>query len=360
MSFSNELSFSNWLAQNIEILNEKLPWDIDSTSIRREASARRVGRVDLLCQATKSDDETFNVVIENQLGRTDDNHLGRIMEYIAAFQAKAVIWIARDSAYSHRQAMRWLNESSQIDAYIFKLQIPEKGAPSLIPVIYPGAPAEANPAPAPKIAAKSGRIQSDPKSWRTKTRLWFERVLPVVAAECKPFGLWQTQTTKDMIQANRELLWVKQPVLHYDNRVNEYLAWTITPRSSDVAIGLYVPHSPRDKSRYYWDSLMERKAEMDEKFGATLNPVVLRGGFKHISWYPMCVGYENADAKTLEAGAEQIARDMADLISVSFNVIADFTPYETRHPNGSKSIAFCQTIGGKRANPHIALSESDQ
>ena len=74
----------------------------------------------------------------------------------------------------------------------------------------------------------------------------------------------------------------------------------------------------------------------------------------------MCVGYENADQNTLEAGAEQVARDMADLIAVSFNVIADLTPYETRHSNGSKSTAFCQTVGGKRANPHTALIESDQ
>ncbi len=334
MPISNELSFSNWLAQNIEVLNEKLPWNIDSTSIRREASARRVGRVDLLCQATKpDDDETFNVIIENQFGRTDDNHLGRIMEYIAAFQARAVIWIAEDSGYSHREAMRWMNESAQIDAYIFKLQLLESDVPKLTPVIYPGAPAETEPTPLPKSAAKSGRIQNAPKSWRTKTRLWFERVLPIVAAECKPFGLWQTQTMKDTTQANRELLWIKQPVLHYDNRVSEYLAWTITPRSSDVAIGLYVPNGPRDKSQYYWDSLMERKAEMDEKFGAILDPVVLRGGFKHISWYPMSVGYENADKKALEAGAEQVASDMADLIDVSCNVIADLTPYEDIAPS---------------------------
>ena len=334
MTITNELSFSDWLARNVDVLNEKLPWNIDPTSIRREASARRVGRVDLLCQATKPDDvKTFNVIIENQFGRTDDNHLGRIMEYIAAFQARAVIWIAEDSAYSHRQVMRWLNESAQIDGYIFKLQLLESDAPKLTPVIYPGAPTETEPASLSRSAAKSGRIQNIPKSWRTKTRLWFQRVLPVVAAECKPFGLWQTQTTKDMTQANRELLWIKQPVLHYDNRVSEFLAWTITPYSSNVAIGLYVPNGPRDKSRYYWDALMERKAEMDDKFGAALAPVVAGGGFKHISWYPLSAGYEVVDEKALEAGSKEVAHDMADLIAVSLDVIADLTPYEDIGPS---------------------------
>ncbi len=186
----DESQFSDWLAQHIGVLSNKVAWDIDPSSVRREMSASNGSlRVDLFCKATKQvGSEPFNVIIENQLRTTDDDHLARILVYTPAFDAKGVVWIAGDHTHRHRRVIRWLNDNSEIDAYLFKLDI--SGVPVLTPVIYPDMEEEEELIPHSASTPNPG--------WRTAARIWFERVLPKVAARCEHLGAWQTQTTQDL------------------------------------------------------------------------------------------------------------------------------------------------------------------
>lgn len=316
----NELQFSDWLARNIHVLNDEVDWDINPRSVQRERSAWYGSlRVDLFCQATKpGGSEPFNVIIENQLRTTDSDHLARILAYISAFDARGAVWIAEDYTYMHRRIIRWLNENSNIDAYLFSLDM--SGVPKLAPVIYPGMEEEEE---IPQSASTPN------PGWRMEARNWFERVLPKVAERCERFGVWQAQTTKDLKEPIPGLMWCQQPVIHCDNRVSEYISWYIELHSNFVRIGLYVPGSPRDKSHYYFDALTERKVEMDKRFGSPLEAVKYRGGFKHIIWEPFeGVGYECADATALEREAEAVAHDMERLIEATKNNIADLISYD--------------------------------
>ncbi len=50
------------------------------------------------------------VVIENQLGKTDHDHLGKAITYGSVLDASAVVWIAAEFSEQHEKALNWLNE----------------------------------------------------------------------------------------------------------------------------------------------------------------------------------------------------------------------------------------------------------
>ncbi len=63
------------------------------------------------------------VIIENQLGRTNHDHLGKLLTYSAAFDAGAAIWIASEFTAEHRKALDWLNDNSSEDVAFYGVQL---------------------------------------------------------------------------------------------------------------------------------------------------------------------------------------------------------------------------------------------
>ena len=324
----SEQEFSNWLAANIHVLTEHTGWDIRPTSLKRERRGWDGAiRVDLFCEATKlGGNESFNVIIENQLKATDNNHLARIMAYIAAFDAKGAVWIAEDYTDIHKRVIRWINDNTGIDAYLLKLDL--SGAPRLARVAYPGMPEGDDARPPQQMTSTPARAPGR-AGWRAMARTWFERALPKVSARCERFGVWQPHTVGDLKPPVPGMMWIQQSVIHRDRRVSEYISWYIELHTDFVRIGLYVPGSPRDMSHYYFDSLTERMAEMEEIFGAPLGERRYPGGFKHISWEPFeGVGYECLDEAALELEAEAVAYDMEGFIEATMGAVSDLTPYK--------------------------------
>ena len=90
-----------------------------------------------------AEDERGNtVIVENQLGKSNHDHLGKLITYLAATEAKAAIWIVSDPRQEHVDAISWLNRSQLADFYLLKLEAYKiensSPAPLLTLIVKPG------------------------------------------------------------------------------------------------------------------------------------------------------------------------------------------------------------------------------
>ena len=107
--------FTPWLAENIDVLNDAI--DLSLSIVERERAAGDFS-IDLVAE-----DEAGNpVIIENQLERSNHDHLGKLITYLTAIDAKAAIWIVKEARQEHISAVSWLNESSSGSFYLLKLE----------------------------------------------------------------------------------------------------------------------------------------------------------------------------------------------------------------------------------------------
>ncbi|MFN9041425.1 MAG: DUF4268 domain-containing protein, partial [Planctomyces sp.] len=77
-------------------------------------------RADILCRDTASQSL---VLIENQLERTDNRHLGQLITYAAGLQASSIVWVASRIRNEHRAALDWLNEHTAEQFSFFGLEV---------------------------------------------------------------------------------------------------------------------------------------------------------------------------------------------------------------------------------------------
>ena len=108
--------FSAWLEENIDYLNDIFEFDI-SVESREEA----VGpfRVDLWGE----DNFGQRVIIENQLERTDHDHLGKVITYLTNLGANRAVWIAKEPREEHMRAIEWLNEITPDDITFYLVKV---------------------------------------------------------------------------------------------------------------------------------------------------------------------------------------------------------------------------------------------
>ena len=104
--------FTPWLAKNLHLLEPKLNLTLQLVAV--EATLPEAGRVDIIAQQV---DTEAKVVIENQLGVSDDSHCLRLMGYAAKAEANILVWVAQGFSEYHRSILSWLNESDTIAVY---------------------------------------------------------------------------------------------------------------------------------------------------------------------------------------------------------------------------------------------------
>ena len=106
---------TTWLQDNIEVLNEAIGLNISNPENEQPAGSFKV---DILAE----DDSGNPVIIENQLEKSDHDHLGKLITYLVALEAKTAIWIVSDPRPEHLSSISWLNESSSANFYLLKLE----------------------------------------------------------------------------------------------------------------------------------------------------------------------------------------------------------------------------------------------
>ena len=111
--------FTPWLAENLEQIGEAIGLELEFES--KEVSVGPFS-ADILAKDTGTD--KF-VVLENQLEKTDHDHLGKCITYASVLDASAVIWVASKFTDQHKKALDWLNDhtSDEIGFYGVKLEL---------------------------------------------------------------------------------------------------------------------------------------------------------------------------------------------------------------------------------------------
>ncbi len=107
--------FTNWLQDNIDVLNTAL--DLNLVNVDREQASGSFS-IDLVAE----DEGGGTVIIENQLEKSNHDHLGKLITYLTGMSAKAAIWIVSDPRPEHVAAIAWLNESSSAAFYMVKIE----------------------------------------------------------------------------------------------------------------------------------------------------------------------------------------------------------------------------------------------
>ncbi len=106
----NESSnFTPWLADYLDDLGNTLGLELEF-----ENTEVAVGPylADILA---KDSGTNKYVVIENQLEKTNHDHLGKCITYASVLDASAMIWIATDFTDEHKKALDWLNDHTSDD-----------------------------------------------------------------------------------------------------------------------------------------------------------------------------------------------------------------------------------------------------
>jgi len=155
--------FTQWLQENLDILNDAL--DLELVSAEREQAAGSFS-IDLVAES--SDSNTY--IVENQLEKSNHDHLGKVITYLTSREARGAIWIVSEPRQEHVNAMAWLNESSSADFYLVKVEAVKIG--------------ESDPAPlltlivGPSIEAKESGIAKQEKVERHFIRKkWWTKVV---------------------------------------------------------------------------------------------------------------------------------------------------------------------------------------
>jgi len=113
--------FTPWLAEHIDLLGDELGLDIDPESLKTVQTEVQVGSYS--ADIVAEDSSGKKIVIENQYGRTDHDHLGKLLTYAAGVGASTIIWISETIDEPHQKAIEFLNSSTTDDLNLFLVQI---------------------------------------------------------------------------------------------------------------------------------------------------------------------------------------------------------------------------------------------
>ena len=110
--------FTPWLAreENMSMLGVALGLELEA-----ESTEVAVGpySADILAR----DSAGNYVVVENQLAKTDHDHLGKSITYAAVLGARSVVWVAPEFTDEHRKALDWLNDNTTEEVSFYGVQV---------------------------------------------------------------------------------------------------------------------------------------------------------------------------------------------------------------------------------------------
>ena len=239
-----------FLAANPDYLSEALGMDLEL-----EGAEIAVGSfaADLLFLERNTGER---VVVENLIGNTDHDHLGKIITYAAGLDSRHAVLIAETFRPEHRSALLWLNANSRESVSFFGIVLKlwrVEGAPADSPAAL-----QLNVVVQPDEWARRVREDRDRKLTDTQLayRDFWSEFLPAFHAR---------YTSWSRTKATPTVNWLSLPAGKTDV---SYVAGFCGPRR--FRIELYVDAQDPDDVTRRFDTLMERRGEIEEQFGEEL------------------------------------------------------------------------------------------
>ena len=247
------LNFTRWLEENVDVLNDAL--DLNLVSLEREQSAGEFSKfsVDLVGEDTSG----RLVVIENQLEKSDHDHLGKLITYLTSLEAHRAVWIVGDPRPEHVKAISWLNESNSADFYLVKVEAicigDSPGAPLLTLITGPS-----------EDVVRMGKTKKEVAArYQIRERFWSQ--------------LLEKSKTKTKLHSNikpGKYNWIGSSA-----GLPNGLGLNYAVRQNDAQAELYID-AGQDKDEWnhgIFLKLMEKRSEIEKEFGGELEWEALEG-----------------------------------------------------------------------------------
>lgn len=239
--------FTRWLAENIDALTDRLGFTL--TVLERE---KQVGSfiVDLVCQ----DGEGDRVIIENQLERTNHDHLGKLLTYMVNLEAKTAIWVVSEARIEHERVIDWLNEvtGQEYSFYLVTLQaIRIDGSPYAPLFTLRAGPEES----LRELGAAKKEIEAGELTERHRLRYEFWEQLLERSKGRTHLGTTRSPSTDHWLAVNTGISGI----------VFNYLIL-----KDAAAVDVYIDVNDREQNKRYFDSLYSQREQIEHEFGEAL------------------------------------------------------------------------------------------
>jgi hypothetical protein len=236
------LDFTTWLVENIDVLSDVLGFVLQNPE--KEQSAGDFS-VDLVAEGP----DGKPVVIENQLEKSDHDHLGKLITYVSALNASCAVWIVAQPRPEHVQGIAWLNESGLANFYLLKLEAikidESRSAPLLTLITGP---------------TEEGRVIGDTKKqfverYDLRNRFWQ--------------SLLDRAKSKTKLHANispSNYSWVSTS----SGKNGLSFLYAVTRHSNSVELVIDRGKDSDDENRTIFEQLKTHQAEIEAAFGGPL------------------------------------------------------------------------------------------
>ena len=235
--------FTTWLSDNLDVLGEIVNENINFLEREKDVGPFSA---DIVAETG----EGHLIVIENQLERTNHDHLGKILTYLTNIpDVKYAIWISKHPRPEHISVFNWLNEITPDDMafYMVKIEAVQIG--------------DSHPAPLLSIIASPSREGKG------------------IGKKKKDFA----QRHNDRVEFWEGLLKVANNKTNLFSRINprrdhwlntgagiQVFSYMFVILNDEARIELNMDNPDEKKNKYIFDKLYEKKNLIEKTFGNEL------------------------------------------------------------------------------------------
>lgn len=240
--------FTPWLAQeeNLQLLADAL----GLAELELVATEHPVGdfKVDILCS-----DDDGEIIIENQLEKTNHTHLGQIITYAAGVGAKKVVWVAESFRAEHVAALEFLNQNTTGDLNFFAVEVElwriadSPMAPSFNVLVKPNDWSKAGRESARAAATATPTKQRQLQFWTALIEYIDEHKVPIKPQKPGPQH------------------WLNSNPL---GRSGFHVVSTVHSRDGRIGAEVYISHQ---QSKELFQKLLAQRSEIEKELGFELD-----------------------------------------------------------------------------------------